>query len=91
MAVRLVGYFDHEGGYINNVLGSNTYERGVPGTAPGPFTGPDVPLTVSNASVAQQRFNDVDTYGGRGALKIDLNDHAPGVVAEPAGEWRFSV
>jgi len=75
MAVRLVGYFDHEGGYINNVLGSNTYERGVPGTAPGPFTGPDVPLTVSNASVAQQRFNDVDTYGGRGALKIDLNDH----------------
>ena len=74
-AVRLVGYYDHEGGYVNNVLGSNTYQRGVPGTAPGPFTGPNVPLTVSNADVAGQRFNDVETYGGRGALKIDLNDH----------------
>jgi len=75
MAVRLVGFYEHDGGYINNVLGSNTYQRGVPGSAPGAFTGPNDPLTVSNASVAKQRFNPVDTYGGRGALKIDLNDN----------------
>ncbi len=32
MAVRLVGYYEHDGGYINNVVGENTYQRGVPGT-----------------------------------------------------------
>jgi iron complex outermembrane recepter protein len=72
MAVRLVGFYDHQGGYINNVLSSNTYQRGAPFASP-PI--PNDPLTVSNASVASQRFNDVETYGGRGALKIDLNDN----------------
>jgi iron complex outermembrane recepter protein len=75
MAVRLVGYYEHDGGYINNVVGENTYQRGVPGTPVGPFTGPDEPLTVSNLDVSGRRFNPVDTYGGRGALKIDLNDN----------------
>jgi iron complex outermembrane receptor protein len=75
MAVRLVGYYEHDGGYINNVVGENTYQRGVPGTPVGAFTGPNDPLTVSNFDVSARRFNPVDTYGGRGALKIDLNDN----------------
>lgn len=75
IAVRLVGYYEHQGGYINNVVSENTYERGVPGTAVGPYSGPDEPLTVSNLDVSGRRFNPVDTYGGRGALKIDLNDN----------------
>ena len=70
VAVRLVGYYDHEGGYINNLLGSNTYERGSPAAGI-----PDDPLTVSNAPYAGQRFNPVSTFGGRGALRIDLNDN----------------
>ncbi len=75
IAVRLVGFYDHQGGYINNVVSENTYERGVPGTPVGPFTGPDEPLTVSNLDVSGRRFNPVETYGGRGALKIDLDDN----------------
>ncbi len=70
MAVRLVGFYDHQGGYINNVPGSNTYLLGAPAAGI-----PNDPLTVSNAPVVKQRFNDVSTYGGRGALKIDLNDN----------------
>jgi len=70
IAVRLVGFYEHDGGYINNVLGSNTYQRGAPAAGI-----PDDPLTVSNASVAGQRFNPLETYGGRGALRIDLNDN----------------
>jgi outer membrane receptor protein involved in Fe transport len=70
IAVRLVGYYDHQGGYINNVLSSNTYELGVPAAGI-----PNTPLTVNNASVVQDHFNPVTTYGGRGALKIDLNDN----------------
>jgi len=68
-AVRLVGYYEHDGGYINNVLSENTYLRGAPAAGI-----PNDPLTVSNAGLAKSRFNDVDSFGGRGALKIDLND-----------------
>ena len=69
LAVRLVGYYDHQGGYINNVLSSNTYERGAPAAGI-----PNDPLTVTNADVAAQRFNALTTYGGRGLLKFDVND-----------------
>lgn len=69
-AVRLVGYYDHDGGYINNLLSSNTYQRGAPAAGI-----PNDPLTVSNAPYAGQRFNPTDTFGGRGALKIDLSDN----------------
>ena len=75
IAVRLVGFYDHQGGYINNVVSDNTYQRGAPGSAPGLFTGPDEPLTVSNLDVSGRRFNPEETYGGRGALKIDLDDN----------------
>ena len=70
-AIRLVGYYEHDGGYINNVLSTRTYQR--PSTDP--TTYPNDPLTINNAALAKRNFNDVDTYGGRAALKIDLNDH----------------
>ncbi len=79
IAVRLVGYYDHQGGYIDNIDTSRVFERGSP-----PAGIPNDPITVTNfgnpagapePNVAGQRFNPVTTYGGRGALKIDLNDH----------------
>ena len=70
-AVRLVGYYEHDGGYINNVPASRTYTR----TSTNPALYPDQPLTINNAAVAKNDFNPVDTYGGRAALKIDLNDN----------------
>lgn len=78
-AVRLVGYYDHQGGYINNIDTTRVYERGSPAVGI-----PNDPITVTNfgngpgsvePNVAGQRFNPVTTYGGRGALKIDLNDN----------------
>jgi iron complex outermembrane recepter protein len=73
-AIRLVGYFDHDGGYIDNRYSTQTYQRAV---APGglPAEGiPADPITVNNAGYAKNNFNDVDTYGGRAALKFALND-----------------
>jgi len=79
VAVRLVGYYDHQGGYINNLDTTNVYLRGAPALGI-----PNDPIAVSNfgngpgaiePNVAGQRFNPVTTYGGRGALKIDLNDN----------------
>lgn len=70
MAIRLVGFYDHEGGYINNVYSENTILFGTPA-----LNIPNTPVTYNNASAVEHRFNPVDTYGGRAALKIDLNDN----------------
>jgi iron complex outermembrane recepter protein len=87
-AVRLVGYYEHDGGYINNVYRQDTYQRFSPTGTPVASGTPDgypnyAPLTVNNAGVLKSHYNDIDTIGGRGALKVDLNDQwsvTPAVV-----------
>ena len=82
MAVRLVGYYDHEGGNINNVFRQDTFQRYSPTGTPvagGPNGGPDGfpnydPVTINNADAVRKYFNTVDSAGGRAALKVDLND-----------------
>jgi outer membrane receptor protein involved in Fe transport len=69
IAVRLVGFYDYTGGYINNVQTTDTFLLGVPAAGI-----PNTPQSYSNAANVEQQFNPVQTYGGRGALKIDLND-----------------
>jgi outer membrane receptor protein involved in Fe transport len=59
-ALRLVGWYRHDGGYIDNIPGSRTY----------PTSG----ITQDNATLVEKNYNDVDTYGARLALGIDLDD-----------------
>lgn len=59
-AIRLVGWARHDAGYIDNVRGSRTF----------PVSG----ITDENSDRAEDDYNDVDTYGGRAALRIDLDD-----------------
>ncbi len=84
-AVRLVGYYDHEGGYINNVSipGGVTLQRGNPNPCCGDPVVPNDPATYNNFS--EPNANDVTTYGMRGALKYDINDSwtiTPQVLAQ---------
>ena len=72
-ALRVVGFYQHDGGYISNSPASRTYQRA---------TGADVngnailaPLTVTNAQYVKKNFNTVDDFGGRAALKVDLDEH----------------
>ena len=72
-AVRLVGWHEHDAGYIDNKAGSRTF----------PVSG----ITVSNADNctpsamlqcfghARKHYNDATTNGARAALKVDLNDN----------------
>jgi iron complex outermembrane receptor protein len=60
-AVRVVGWYRHDGGYIDNIAGSRTY----------PTSG----ITQTNAALVEEDYNDVDTYGARVALGIDLDDN----------------
>jgi iron complex outermembrane receptor protein len=80
-AIRLVGYYEHTGGFINNVYRQDTFLRYSPNTPPHSVAGaPDncptnfCPVTINNANVVKKDFNSMDTAGGRAALKVDLND-----------------
>nr|WP_165190047.1 TonB-dependent receptor [Caulobacter soli] len=61
IAVRLVGWAEHDGGYIDNVANSLTY----------PTSG----ATRTNANRVKDNYNDVDTYGGRAALRVEVGDN----------------
>lgn len=80
-ALRIVGFYEHDGGYIDNVLGTRTFNR--PHTVNGAVV--NSPLTVTNADVVQNNFNDATTYGGRAALGIELSDDwtiTPSIAAQ---------
>jgi len=66
-AIRLVGWNEHQGGYIDNVAGTRTYPTCDAGANNGT-------CTISNAAIAEDDYNPVDVVGGRAALRIDLND-----------------
>ncbi|MEO7814923.1 MAG: TonB-dependent receptor [Sphingomicrobium sp.] len=78
-AIRLVGFYEKEGGYIDNTFANRTYQR--PNTASGIVdedgnpVATNSPLTINNSKFVKKDFNDVETYGGRAALKIDLDDN----------------
>jgi len=62
-AVRLVAWYQHDAGYIDNVAGTRAF-------LPQPGG-----IVVNNAGLVENNFNDVDTVGGRAALGIDLAEH----------------
>lgn len=70
-AIRLVGFDEHDAGYIDNVLGERTF-----------FTSGQ---TIDNKPYVKKDFNPADTYGGRAALKIDLDQNwsiEPTIIAQ---------
>ncbi len=59
-ALRVAGWNEHDGGYIDNVLGSRTY----------PTSG----IAASNANRVHDAYNESWLRGARAALKVDLLD-----------------
>src|SRR3954469_6143270 len=75
MPFRGVAFYQHDAGFIDNISGTRSYYTF---TDDRPSYDPpqDIPtLTVTNAGLVKKNKNDQDTYGGRAALKIDLNDN----------------
>ncbi len=60
MALRVMGYYKHDAGYIDNVAGTRSFLGG---------------LSVSNPDFIEKNYNDLDVVGGRAALKVDLDDN----------------
>jgi iron complex outermembrane recepter protein len=71
-AVRLVGWYDKEGGYIDNVAGTRTFP-----TSGGCLSNavPTPPDCIAGLVTAKDDYNDTKTYGARAALRVDLNDN----------------
>lgn len=59
-AIRVVGFHEHDAGFIDNVYAERTYATSG--------------VTINNRNVARDAFNPVDVYGGRAALKVDLSE-----------------
>ena len=59
-ALRVVGFYQRDAGYIDNVPGIRRFIGGI---------------SVNNAAFVKKDYNEVDTFGGRAALKIDLDDN----------------
>ena len=57
IALRAVGFYQHDAGYIDNIPGTRTFIGG---------------LSISNPGLVEKDYNDVDTYGGRLALDRHL-------------------
>ncbi len=60
IAVRAVGWYDKDAGFIDNILQSRTF----------PVSG----ITQTTAPFVEKDYNEVETYGGRIALGIELDD-----------------
>ena len=82
VAIRLVGFYEKDGGYIDNTPGTRTYQRphtvdtGQVDADGNPITTVETaPLTINNDQFAKKDFNSVETYGGRAALKVDLDEN----------------
>ena len=65
MAFRAVAFWQHDAGFIDNVFGERTYLA-----PPGENS-----IHFDNSKFVKKNFNDVTTYGGRAALKVDLDDN----------------
>ncbi len=76
-AIRLVGYYKKDAGYIDNVPGGRIF----PGTLQPGMT----PILKDNLNLVEKDFNGIETYGARVALKVDLNENwtiMPTVLAQ---------
>ena len=71
MALRVVGFYTKAGGYIDNIPGTRTFTLDDAAGDPNGLTN----LTVNNAALVENDYNDVETYDGRAALKIDLDEN----------------
>lgn len=61
-ALRVVGWYQRDAGFIDNVAGTRSFLPTVGG------------ITVNNNALVKKDFNTSEVYGGRAALKIDLDD-----------------
>jgi outer membrane receptor protein involved in Fe transport len=74
-ALRVVGFYKRDAGYIDNVPGTRSFCGTPTFDEEGSINGclPDG-ISVDNDVLVEKNFNQNEVYGGRAALKVDLDD-----------------
>jgi outer membrane receptor protein involved in Fe transport len=79
-ALRLVAWYRHDAGYIDNIAGTRVYpisqntDTDGDGENDTVINLPGDDITQNNADLVEKDYNTVDTYGARLALGIELDD-----------------
>ena len=73
MAFRAIAFYQRDAGYIDNVFAERSYEY--TGVWDPPFPGPPTVVAFDNSQFLKKNINKQEVYGGRAALKIDLDDN----------------
>ncbi|WP_197041893.1 TonB-dependent receptor [Sandarakinorhabdus oryzae] len=79
LAVRAMGYYRHEGGYIDNTPNNGKYNDGTPAVFNLGDTNPLTSFTLNNANKVKNNYNTIDEVGGRLSL-----------LWEPADGWSIN-
>lgn len=75
IALRVVGFYQRDAGYIDNVPGTRTFCGTTTFDANGDASGClRDGVSVNNNAFVEKDYNDTESWGGRAALKVDLND-----------------
>jgi len=74
LGIRLVAFQAEEGGFIDNVVGSSAQSHSFfsPGAIPG---GPISRVNITNADVADDDINSLETTGGRISALLQVNEN----------------
>jgi iron complex outermembrane recepter protein len=70
-AIRLVGWDEHDPGYIHNVAGTNATAGIVDGVRTFPTSG----LSISNVDTQDSQYNTASTLGGRATALLQIGDN----------------
>lgn len=73
-AARVVAWYRRDAGYIDNIPGSRVFPIKYYDTDGELVDAPGDDLTQTNTPFVEEDYNDVETYGARLALGIELND-----------------
>jgi outer membrane receptor protein involved in Fe transport len=71
LALRIAGYSDQDGGFIDNVYG-HTPDHNV---LNGDDWYPSEYGTLDNQAVLEEKWNDSEIYGGRAVLRWEMTEH----------------
>ena len=73
MALRAIAFYQRDAAYIDNVFSERSYEY--TGVWDPPFPGAPTVVAFDNSQFLKKNINKQEVYGGRAALKIDLDDN----------------
>ncbi|MBA4353488.1 MAG: TonB-dependent receptor, partial [Novosphingobium sp.] len=76
LAIRAMGYYRKDGGYIDNTPNNGKFNNGAPSVLTLGDENPDTSYTLDNSDIAKDDYNTIESYGGRLQL-----------LWEPADDW----